>query len=146
MRTVTRCTADASRARASRSTRSTSAWASEYSCISSASRRYPGAIWAPGQQILRAKIGKDGSPEEEQCHGEQLTHQASLRLVPFGELVLTGPLDIGQVPPAAEGLVELDIGGQPIAADLRERRLRRIELLLGLEHLVVAGQALAVSI
>src|SRR5262249_11701741 len=55
----------------------------------------------------------------------------------------SGPLRVGQAPPAAESLVELDIGGEPIAADLRERRLRRIELLLGLQHLVVAGQALA---
>src|SRR5213593_1064536 len=42
--------------------------------------------------------------------------------------------------PPPEGLVELDAGEEPIAPDLGQRALRREQLLLGLEHLVVAGQ------
>src|SRR5206468_1947982 len=57
-------------------------------------------------------------------------------------LALTGPLRIRQVPAAPERLVELHVGDQTVAANLRERGLRRVELLQGLEHLEVVGQPL----
>src|SRR5438094_3156671 len=56
------------------------------------------------------------------------------------------PLSIGQAPPAPQRSVEADVGQQPVAADLRQRVLRRVELLLRLEHLEVAREAEAVSI
>ena len=58
----------------------------------------------------------------------------------------TRPLRIAQVPAATERLVELGVSYETIGANLGERVLRRIELLLSFEHLLVAGQALAVSI
>ena len=38
------------------------------------------------------------------------------------------------------------MGEKPIAADLRQHVLRRVELLLGLEHLEIVGEPLAIAI
>src|SRR2546422_304811 len=57
----------------------------------------------------------------------------------------TVPLRIRQAPAAPERLVELDIGEEPIAPDLRQRPLRRVKLLLGLEHLEVVCEPVAGS-
>src|SRR5216683_6569279 len=58
----------------------------------------------------------------------------------------TVPLRIRQAPAAPERLVELDEGEEPIAPELRQRPLRREELLLGLEHLEVVCEPVAVAI
>src|SRR5438445_8388435 len=63
---------------------------------------------------------------------------ASLRLVL--------PLVIGQAPPAPERLVEPDVREEPVAPDLGQRVLRWIELLLGLEHLEIAGEPVPVPV
>src|SRR5262249_35865554 len=51
------------------------------------------------------------------------------------------PLPVPHVPPPAQRLVELHQGRQPVVARLRQEDLRREELLLGLEHLQVGGEA-----
>src|SRR5438445_3671168 len=70
------------------------------------------------------------------CHERHLT----------ASLLLIRPLSVGQAPAAPERLVEPDMGEKAIAADLRQRVLRRVELLLGLEHLEVVGEPLAIAI
>src|SRR2546428_175081 len=60
--------------------------------------------------------------------------------------ILTCPLGVRQAPPTTERLVELHVGEETVAANLRERVLRRVELLLGFEHFEVIGQPLAIAI
>src|SRR5437879_5891453 len=55
------------------------------------------------------------------------------------------PLSVGQAPAAAERLVETDVGEKTVTANLRERVLRRVELLLGFEHFEVIRQPLAIA-
>ena len=50
------------------------------------------------------------------------------------------PLGLGEIPATAEGFVECDHGHEPVAPDPRQEILGRKEQLLGLQHLVVAGQ------
>src|SRR3989449_6160051 len=47
---------------------------------------------------------------------------------------LTCPLGVRQAPPTTERLVELHVGEETVAANLRERVLRRVELLRSEEH------------
>src|SRR5438132_50501 len=61
-------------------------------------------------------------------------------------LLLPLPLCIGQAPATAEPFVELHVRDETVEADLRERVLRRVELLLGFEHFEVIGQPLAIAI
>src|SRR3989475_11520999 len=63
-----------------------------------------------------------------------------------GRLLLVLPLSVGQAPATAECLVQANMGEETVAANLRERVLRRVELLLGFEHLEVIGQPLAIAI
>src|SRR5207244_4004771 len=63
-----------------------------------------------------------------------------------GRLLLVPPLSVGQAPATAERLVQANMGKETVAANLRERVLRRVELLLGFEHLEVIGQPLAIAI
>src|SRR2546426_7594334 len=56
--------------------------------------------------------------------------------------ILTCPLGVRQAPPTTERLVELHVGEETVAANLRERVLRRVELLLGFEHFEIIGQPL----
>src|SRR5438309_9811579 len=58
----------------------------------------------------------------------------------------TCPLGVRQAPPTTERLVELHVGEETVAANLRERVLRRVELLLGFEHFEIIGQPLAIAI
>src|SRR3989454_1154546 len=60
--------------------------------------------------------------------------------------ILTCPLGVRQAPPTTERLVELHVGEETVAANLRERVLRRVELLLGFEHFEIIGQPLAIAI
>src|SRR2546422_6158475 len=48
--------------------------------------------------------------------------------------ILTCPLGVRQAPPTTERLVELHVGEETVAANLRERVLRRVELLRSEEH------------
>src|SRR5712664_299356 len=59
---------------------------------------------------------------------------------------LVVPLGIGQAPAAPERLVELDVREEAVAPDLGQRVLRRVELLLGLEHLEIAGEPMPIPI
>src|SRR6266481_4443322 len=56
------------------------------------------------------------------------------------------PLGIGQAPAASERLVELHVREEPVAPDLGQYVLRRVELLLGLEHLEIAGESLPIPV
>src|SRR5207244_3061291 len=56
------------------------------------------------------------------------------------------PLSVGQTPAASQGLVEADMAEEPVAANLREYALGRVELLLRLEHFKVVGQPLTITI
>src|SRR2546425_13213176 len=60
--------------------------------------------------------------------------------------ILTCPLGVRQAPPTTERPVELHVGEETVAANLRERVLRRVELLLGFEHFEIIGQPLAIAI
>src|SRR5712691_1739431 len=73
-------------------------------------------------------------------------YPSSLRTSSARLLLLLRPLRVGQAPAAAERLVEPDVSEKPVAANLRERALGRVELLLGLEHLEVIGEPVAIAI
>src|SRR3989442_12883979 len=60
--------------------------------------------------------------------------------------ILTCPLGVRQAPPTTERLVERHLGGEKVAANLRDRVLRREGLLLGFVQLDIIGQPLAVAI
>src|SRR4029450_1824102 len=107
----------------------------------------------PRPQVLHASIAGDRSSPGRvaAAAGPGPRRQMGSTAVSFRRLlsrnfVLSGSLCIGQLPAAAEGLVERDVRGEPVAPDLRERLLGREELLLGLEHLVVAGEPEAIAI
>src|SRR2546426_7686983 len=68
------------------------------------------------------------------------------RIASPGLLLLVLPLSVGQAPATAECLVQANMGEETVAANLRRRVLRRVELLLGFEHLEVIGQPLAIAI
>src|SRR5213596_3985959 len=65
---------------------------------------------------------------------------------PGPRFILTCPLGVRQAPPTTERLVELHVGEETVTANLRERILRRVELLLGFEHFEVIGQPLTIAI
>src|SRR5262249_32363829 len=55
-------------------------------------------------------------------------------------------LRVCQIPPSAEGPVELDVGEEPVQADLRLGVLGGIETLQRVQDLVVAGETIEIAI
>src|SRR5256885_15528302 len=56
------------------------------------------------------------------------------------------PPIVGQTPTPSQDLIEADTAEEPVAANLREDTLGRVELLLRLEYLEVVGQPLTIAI
>src|SRR5881628_93249 len=81
-------------------------------------------------------------PASDPLHGLLTHHWASSG----PRFILTCQLGVRQAPPTTERLVELHVGEETVAANLRERVLRRVELLLGFEHFEIIGQPLAIAI
>src|SRR5207245_7176495 len=69
--------------------------------------------------------------------------------ISFGHLLRLGlalPLSVGQAPAAPQRPVEANMAEETVAANLRERVLGRVEVLLSLEHLEVVRQPLPITI
>src|ERR671922_3060513 len=58
----------------------------------------------------------------------------------------SAPLRVGEVPAAPEDLIELDIGEQPVGADLGQLVFGRKQQLLGFEHLVIIRQPALIAL
>src|SRR4029453_2784702 len=58
----------------------------------------------------------------------------------------TRPLSLAQTPASPKPLVAANMAEEAVTTNLRECALGRVELLLGLEHLEIIGQSLAIAV
>src|SRR5439155_151338 len=101
----------------------------------------------PGSPPSGRPVTRRGTPPPRLVPGAPVPWPADSWLPSSGpRFTLICPLGVRQAPAATERLVELHVREETVAANLRERLLRRVELLLGLEHLEVAGEPVAVPI